>query len=159
MKRQAKIGLGEKINILGLGIPLGDVSSRSIVCPKCGRRHSGLCGIPGTVTGHTPSAGPGVTPRPKRKSSTPIYPIKIEPSYDVFEESSQIKVILNIPGVEEKEIKIFLEDKTIKVTAERRDRNYYKTEIELKTEVKPEFSKKYHNGILTIILEVLEKKE
>jgi len=157
MKRQAKIGLGEKINILGLGIPLGDVSSRSIVCPKCGRGHSGPCGIPGTVTGATSSARPRVTPRLKRRPSTPIYPSKTEPLFDVFEEDSCLKVILEMPGVEGK-IRVSLKNQTLRVFAEGKNR-FYEAEIKLPRKVKTEFSKEYRNGILIIILEGLEEKE
>jgi HSP20 family molecular chaperone IbpA len=188
MKRQAKIGLGGKINILGLEIPLGDACLEGLktlreglktaggkeilsdeewlkgessvsrgVCPRCGRRHSGPCGIPGTVTGHIPSAKPRVTPNPKRWPSTPIYPIRIEPLFDVFEEDSQIKVIFEMPGVE-KEIKAFLEDRTLKVSAEGR-KKFYEAEIELPRKVKAEFSQEYRNGILIITLESLRGKK
>ncbi|MBT9165022.1 MAG: hypothetical protein DDT22_01057 [candidate division WS2 bacterium] len=158
MEKRPKIGLGGKINILSDEEWLrGESSIRRGVCPRCDRNHSGPCGIPGTVTGHIPSARPRVAPRPKRWPSTPIYPIRIEPLPDVFEEDSQIKVIVEMPGVE-KEIKVLLEDRTLKVSAEG-IKKFYEAEIELPKKVKPEFSKEYHNGILTITLEGLEEEE
>ena len=83
----------------------------------------------------------------------------IEPFTDVIEEEDVVKVILDVPGVEKEDVKVYATETSVKVSAERGDRKYYK-EIELPVKVKPETAKaQYKNGVLTIVLEKKERRK
>jgi len=77
-----------------------------------------------------------------------------EPIVDVFDEEKEVKVIAELPGVEEEDIKTELEGNILKIRAERGDRKYEK-EIELPAAVavKGEIKSRYKNGVLEIELE------
>ncbi|MDD1701946.1 MAG: Hsp20/alpha crystallin family protein [Methanoregula sp.] len=74
-----------------------------------------------------------------------------EPIVDVFDEADRLQVIVELPGVEEKEISVALKGNTLIITAGKGERKY-KKEIDLGTEVKGEPKKQYKNGILEINL-------
>lgn len=78
-----------------------------------------------------------------------------EPLIDIFYEDGEIKVIAEMPGVEEKDIKISIEGKKLTLSAEGGRRKYQK-EVELDYPVKSEIEKRYRNGILEV---TLTKKE
>ncbi len=75
-----------------------------------------------------------------------------EPLVDVFDEKDMVRVIAELPGVEEEDIKTELEGNILKIRAERGDRKYEK-DIELPAAVKGELKSRYKNGILEIELE------
>jgi HSP20 family protein len=75
-----------------------------------------------------------------------------EPLVDVFDEKEVVRVIAELPGVEEGDIKTELEGNILKLSAERGDRKYEK-DIELPAAVKGEMKSRYKNGILEIELE------
>ena len=75
-----------------------------------------------------------------------------EPIVDVFDEEKEVKVIAELPGVEEGDIKTELEGNILKLRAERGDRKYEK-DIELPAAVKGEMKSRYKNGVLEIELE------
>jgi HSP20 family protein len=74
-----------------------------------------------------------------------------EPIVDVFDEADRLQVIVELPGVEEKDISLELKDSTLILTAGKGERKYRK-EIDLGTPVKGEPKKQYKNGILEINL-------
>ena len=79
-----------------------------------------------------------------------------EPLVDLNTTDKEVKVILEIPGVEKEDIKISAFDKAVEVTANNPQRKYHKT-INLPKEANPETAKStYQNGILEIIF---SKKE
>ncbi|MBE0516582.1 MAG: Hsp20/alpha crystallin family protein [Methanophagales archaeon] len=75
-----------------------------------------------------------------------------EPMVDVFDEEDVVRVIAELPGVEESDIKTVLEENILKIRAERGDRKY-KKDIELPAAVKGELKSRYKNGVLEIELE------
>lgn len=82
----------------------------------------------------------------------PVFDEVREPLVDIFEEAKEIKVVVEMPGVEEEDIQIEVKDSKIILHAVRGERKYEK-EIDLPTRVsneKPVTS--YKNGILTISL-------
>ena len=74
-----------------------------------------------------------------------------EPIVDVFDEADRLQVIVELPGVEEKDISVELKDSTLYLTAGKGERKY-KKEIDLGVPVKGEPKKQYKNGILEINL-------
>ncbi len=75
-----------------------------------------------------------------------------EPLVDVFDEKDMVRVIAELPGVEESDIKTEREGNILKIRAERGDRKYEK-DIELPAAVKGELKSRYKNGVLEIELE------
>lgn len=83
----------------------------------------------------------------------------IEPFVDVIEEEENVRIIVDMPGVEKDDIQLEATEAEVIVSAERGDRKYFKT-IRLPARVKPESAKaQYKNGVLTIMLEKVEKEK
>lgn len=81
----------------------------------------------------------------------------VEPFVDVIEEEENLRIIVDMPGVEKEDIQLESAETEITVSAERGDRKYFKV-IKLPARVKPDSAKaQYKNGVLTIVLEKLEK--
>ncbi len=75
-----------------------------------------------------------------------------EPLVDVIEESAQIKVIAELPGVEKNDIKLFVTETSLTIDVENPERRYHK-ELAFSTEVEQSSaSSTYRNGVLEIIL-------
>ena len=73
-----------------------------------------------------------------------------EPITDVFDEKEEIKVYAEMPGVNEKDIKLDLKGDILDISAQSGDRKYHK-EILLPTKVKAEtLTSSYKNGILEV---------
>jgi len=93
--------------------------------------------------------------RPKRPKIKKIKLDKLsemEPLTDVFKEKDKLKIIAELPGVEEEDIKIEVRGDVLMISADRPDRKYYK-EISLPVPVKADSLKsKYKNGILEVKL-------
>ncbi|MDK6027777.1 Hsp20/alpha crystallin family protein [Ignisphaera sp. 4213-co] len=83
---------------------------------------------------------------------------ELEPLVDIYEEEDKIRVVLEMPGVDENKIKVeALDDRHIVVEGSNHDRKY-KKEIELPTEVDVDSAEAvYKNGVLEIRLK--KKKE
>jgi HSP20 family protein len=75
-----------------------------------------------------------------------------EPMVDVFDEKDIVRVIAELPGVDEADIKTELEGNILKIRAERGDRKYEK-EVELPAAVKGKIKSRYKNGVLEVELE------
>jgi HSP20 family molecular chaperone IbpA len=72
-----------------------------------------------------------------------------EPLTDVFEEENSSKIYLELPGEEEKDIKLKITDETIEVKA----KNFYKTiDMPCKHLDEQKISSKYKNGVLEITI-------
>ncbi|MCC6021339.1 MAG: Hsp20/alpha crystallin family protein [Thermoproteaceae archaeon] len=85
---------------------------------------------------------------------------EIDPLADVVEEDDKVKVVLDMPGVDKDEIKIYVSEdgRTLTVDARGKDRKYHK-EVRLPAAVDPQKAKAtYRNGVLTVELEKVEKK-
>ncbi|HHT9126370.1 MAG TPA: Hsp20/alpha crystallin family protein [Candidatus Brocadiia bacterium] len=76
-----------------------------------------------------------------------------EPIIDVFEEPDYVRVVAELPGVEEKDIKYELKkDNALAITSLNADRKYSK-EVSLPCSIDPEkVESKYKNGILELKL-------
>lgn len=71
---------------------------------------------------------------------------------DIFDEDEHLKVIAELPGVEEKDIKVELKGNKLTISAATPYRQYYK-EVSLPCAVKGKPEASYKNGILEIALE------
>jgi HSP20 family protein len=73
-----------------------------------------------------------------------------EPMTDIFDEKKEIVVIAEMPGIEEKDLKIDLRGDILEISAERNSRKYRK-ELLLPVRLEKSGMKfKYNNGILEI---------
>lgn len=134
-------------------------------CPRCGRNHSGPCGIPPTVTkrrtlniplasnlGFSISAvGKNVVKnKGGRRFSSPIYPKIEEPHIDVIPGRGRVEVIVEMPGVEEKSL--IMEIKGTELVLEGSGpRRHFKTTVNLPFEVgDTKIERRYQNGIFTL---------
>jgi len=106
-----------------------------------------------------PASGLKIT-RPNREVSkmhTLLPPItgtikEREPIIDVFEEEDCLRVMVELPGVEENEINLKAEENTLTISTDTSARTYYK-KVDLPTPVKKETIKSsYRNGILEVKL-------
>lgn len=75
---------------------------------------------------------------------------KREPITDVFDEKEEIRIYAEMPGVNEKDIKLDLKDDILDISVQNGDRKYYK-EVLLPVKLKPEnLIFNYKNGILEV---------
>ncbi len=81
-----------------------------------------------------------------------------EPLTDVIETNGDVKVIVELPGVEKNDIKLYGTEETLTVSVDTPQRKYYK-EIKLPCKVDTQQSKSsYKNGILEVTLRKKEEK-
>ncbi|ABP51210.1 MAG: Hsp20/alpha crystallin family protein [Pyrobaculum arsenaticum] len=86
---------------------------------------------------------------------------EIDPLTDIVEEDDKIKVVVDMPGVEKEDIKLYVSEdgRTLTIDAKGKDRKYHK-EIRLPAAVDPSKAKaSYKNGVLSVELEKTEKKK
>jgi HSP20 family molecular chaperone IbpA len=71
---------------------------------------------------------------------------------DVFEEDDHIKVMAEVPGVEEKDIKLKIKDDRLTISVDASEKKYFK-EVKLPTSVeKDSVESAYRNGVLEVKL-------
>ena len=70
---------------------------------------------------------------------------------DVFDEGDYLKVIAELPGIDEKDLKARVKGNQLVISAQAAGRQYYK-EIELPCLVKEELNLSYKNGILQVTM-------
>jgi len=81
-----------------------------------------------------------------------------EPLVDVIDESEQVRVLAELPGVEKSDIKTTISENSLTIRVNSQARKYFK-EVELPTNVDPDSSKgSYNNGVLEIILRKVKAK-
>jgi HSP20 family protein len=86
----------------------------------------------------------------KKSNDGPIVDEVREPMTDIFEEAQEIQVIAEMPGVDEKDVKLDLNGDVLIIDAVDTKRKYHK-EVLLPAKVKAEtLSYSYKNGILEI---------
>lgn len=86
----------------------------------------------------------------KKTKQGPVVEEVREPMIDVFDEKDSVRIIAELPGVEDKDIKVSLNEDILTIYAENKNRKYNK-EILLSSKVKPDsLSHSYKNGILEI---------
>jgi len=80
-----------------------------------------------------------------------------EPIVDVFEEEDYLRVMAELPGVEENEISLNVEDNTLTISTDTSAKTYFK-EVKLPTPVKKKAVEyTYRNGILEVKLMKMKK--
>lgn len=150
-------GLSDLFNVVNKMVEVGhrETSKTRVV--------KDLAGVKGSkaIIGYSIKISPGGLPVVEKFGNIfegeegPVVEEKREPLVDVFEEKDKIRVIAELPGVEEKDITLELKEGALTISADTKDRKYHK-EISLPAPVKPETIKsKYKNGVL----EVSIKKE
>ena len=73
-----------------------------------------------------------------------------EPLTDIIDEETEVRVIIELPGVEKKDIKLSGTDKKLTISVETPERKYFK-EVELPAKVNVNKAKStYTNGVLDI---------
>ncbi|MBU4312911.1 MAG: hypothetical protein KJ706_09365 [Candidatus Omnitrophica bacterium] len=112
-----------------------------------GRPSSIPGGIPPCVRGRSFREKFFIKPKTEVKSSPP--PTPQEKPVDIFDEKDHIKVIAEIPGIEEKEIGINLQADILLISVDVPDHKYHH-ELKLPCVPKGELEKTYKNGILEI---------
>jgi len=88
----------------------------------------------------------------KSKEGKTVVEEEREPMVDVFDEEKEIKIIVELPGVDETNISVELKDDILDISAKGGERKYHK-EVLLPAKGKNLKSKTYKNGILEITIE------
>ena len=88
----------------------------------------------------------------EKKAKPREKPPEKEVLVDIFEEDEHLKIIAELPGVEEKDIKVELKKGSLIISADTPYRHYHK-EVALPCSVRGEPQTAYKNGILEIELE------
>lgn len=112
-----------------------------------GRPSSIPGGIPPGVRGKSFRERLFVKQKPQAEPSPP--PLPQERPADIFDEQDHIKVIAEIPGLEEKDINLNLQEDKLTISVDIPDRKYHQ-EIKLPCEPKGKLEKTYKNGILEV---------
>ncbi len=74
-----------------------------------------------------------------------------EPLVDVIETNGEVRVVVELPGVEKKDIELHGTEDSLTITVDNPERKYYK-EVELPVKVKVKEAKTgYKNGVLEVI--------
>jgi HSP20 family protein len=82
-----------------------------------------------------------------------------EPLVDVISTDGEIKVVVELPGVEKRDIKLHGTEETLTISVETEERKYFK-EIKLPAKVRPKEAKSvYKNGVLDVTLPKTEEKK
>lgn len=84
---------------------------------------------------------------------------KREPLADVVSTDGEVQVIMELPGVMKKDIKLHGTEETLTVSVDTAERKYYK-KLDLPVKVAPKSAKsKYVNGVLEVTIKKLKKAE
>jgi HSP20 family protein len=82
-----------------------------------------------------------------------------EPLVDVMSTNNDIRVVVELPGVDKQDIKLNGTEKTLTISVDTSKRKYYK-EVELPALVDPKTAKSvYKNGVLEVTLTKKEEKK
>ncbi len=109
---------------------------------------------PGTK-GRTFKGKPFVKQRAEAKPSPP--PVPRERPVDIFDEKNYLKIIAEIPGVDEKDIKLNLQGDKLTISTDIPDRRYHQ-ELKLPCVPKGKIEKIYKNGILEVKIQKTEDR-
>lgn len=82
-----------------------------------------------------------------------------EPLVDVITTDKEVKIIVELPGVEKEDIKLHGTEETLTISVDTAQRKYYK-ELELPETVDPKSAQtSYKNGVLEVTLKKAKKKK
>ncbi len=111
-------------------------------------------GVPSFQSSFPRGARPRSIPRTKRQA-TPQVKRKVaaskEPPVDVFDEETHLRILAELPGVEEEDIKVILNEAQLIISTDTPTHKYYK-EITLPSMPKGQMTKSYRNGVLELTL-------
>lgn len=114
---------------------------------KTGSGPSSIASRPvGRSTSRTPTLGRQRTPVAEREVSGPQ-----EPPVDVFDEGTYLRVVAELPGIEEEDVKVDLRGTQLLLSAVAAARRYRK-EVTLPCPPKGQMGRLYRNGILELTL-------
>ena len=133
-----------------------------------GVANMGMNGPGGYVWGFSMNCGPGGVPKFEEfgnmRQGGGFDACQREPLVDVIEDEKGVNVIVELPGVDKKDIELKAGHKSISIRVDTTNRKFYK-ELDLPSRIDAESaSAKYKNGILDIRLKAIisesdEKKE
>ena len=112
-------------------------------------------GVPSFQSGLSPGTMPRSIPRPERQTTAWVKREVVaskEPPADVFDEETHLRVLAELPGVGEKDIKVTLNEAQLIISTDTPSHKYYK-EITLPCVPKGQVDKSYHNGVLELTLQ------
>jgi HSP20 family protein len=99
----------------------------------------------------------GISSASAATSGKPLTAGEIEPLSDITTTDKEVKVVVEMPGIDKKDIKISAYDSSVEISTANTAQRKYKSTIELPPEVDTETVKStYNNGILEI---AFKKKE
>jgi len=101
----------------------------------------------GTIPRSIPRAKKQTTPQVKRE----VVASK-EPPVDVFDEKTHLRVLAELPGVEEDDIKVALNKAQLVISTDTPTHKYYK-EITLPCDPRGQVDRLYRNGVLELTLQ------
>lgn len=82
-----------------------------------------------------------------------------EPLVDVISTDGEVKVVVELPGVEKKDIKLHGTEESLTISVDTEERKYFK-EVKLPAKVRPKEAKSiYKNGVLEVTLPKSEEKK
>ena len=121
------------------------------------------------VYGYSVTIGPDGKPnvrefgnvKPETRMGRPYIDIKEkrEPLADVMETDGEVKVIVELPGVEKEDIKLHGTERSLTISVGTRQRKYHK-EVELPAKVDPKEAKSsYKHGVLEVTLQKQKEKK
>lgn len=93
----------------------------------------------------------------KEKVETPPAPKSKEPLVDVFDEGDHLRIIAELPGVEEKDIKVSLKSDKLTISADTPNRKYHQA-VTLPCSPKGKLKKAYRKGVLEIRIQMTEDR-
>ena len=109
-------------------------------------------GVSSFQSGLSPGTMPRIIPPTKRRATRQVKREVVaskEPPVDVFDEGTHLRVLAELPGVKEKDIKVTLKETQLVISADTPSHKYYK-EITLPWVPKGQVDKSYHNGVLEL---------
>ena len=112
-------------------------------------------GVPSFQSGLSPGTMPRSIPRTKRQAAPQVkreVAVSKEPPADVFDEGTHLRVLAELPGVKEKDIKVTLKKTRLVISADTPSHKYYK-EIALPYAPGGQVDKLYRNGVLELALQ------
>jgi HSP20 family protein len=86
----------------------------------------------------------------KSKEGTAVVEEEREPLVDLFDEEDLVLVVAEMPGIEEKDIKLVLKGDVLEVSAQTKDKRYHKEVLLPRTFTEKDMGHTYRNGILEI---------
>ena len=90
----------------------------------------------------------------KKTPQGPVVEQERQPLVDVFDETDHVSIIIELPGVEEKNISTQIKGDILTVSGDDGDRKYYKEVVLPKNIAAGSLKSKYKNGVLEIRIDI-----